>query len=242
MNNPIRFIDPDGMAVTDIEGGVRFDGEDALIAFEALKANFTRSEEEGGNKSAENANKPLWGSKPGFTVHQTANAFGIYRDGTPDLSKPDELKKYVNRIKALNDATVYADGDQFQTGEFSYRHGMRNNNETVEQARNKADQFVRSQLEKSKKMLEQGKEYEAYFQFGIALHVLQDATSPAHGGFQVWTGKESLLQQGNHVRKELVYPGGNSNLQKVTNMYLDWLQKSNVPLPTTNLFASIKTD
>lgn len=38
-------------------------------------------------------------------------------------------------------------------------------------------------------------------------------------------------------------PGQGSNLQKVTNEYVDWfMNNSNVPLPTQNLFNNIKQD
>ena len=56
------------------------------------------------------------------------------------------------------------------------------------------------------------------------------------------TGKESLWDKIKHVSKELFYPGANSNLQKITNMYLDWFEKSKNPLPAENLFNSVKTD
>jgi RHS repeat-associated protein len=36
LNNPLRFIDPTGMAVEEIEGGVRFTQEDAVSAFNVL--------------------------------------------------------------------------------------------------------------------------------------------------------------------------------------------------------------
>ena len=37
INNPIRFVDPDGRDIFNINGGVRFTGEDAQIAFAAIK-------------------------------------------------------------------------------------------------------------------------------------------------------------------------------------------------------------
>ena len=77
---------------------------------------------------------------------------------------------------------------------------------------------------------------------GKGLHALQDATSPAHGGFQQWDGHENLGQQYSHVKQELTYPGKNSNLQKITNIYLAWFQNSSSPLPKGNLFNGIKTD
>lgn len=121
-------------------------------------------------------------------------------------------------LDALDRATVYADGDEFQTGAYSYRHGMRNEGETISQAMNKADDFVRTQFMKGKALLKKGKIAEAYFEFGKGLHALQDATSPAHGGFQKWDGKEGLSDIYNHVIKELSYPG--KKVSSVCNKYL----------------------
>ncbi len=55
MNNPIRLIDPDGMAVMEINGGYRFTGEDAVFAFGILQ---TADRNRGGNEG----NKKYTGS------------------------------------------------------------------------------------------------------------------------------------------------------------------------------------
>jgi RHS repeat-associated protein len=251
-DNPIRFIDPDGMAVTETADGVTYTGEDAVWAFNAIKErwadnNNSNSDNDKKDEGAEESG-PNWASKGPFKVHQEANFRGVHREDDPvykaygAIDPKDKMRKKM--IDALDRGTEYADGDQFQTAVFSYRHAMRNAdaNQTPEEAMAKADAFVRKQFAIAKDLLSQGKVEEAYFQFAIGLHVLQDATSPAHGGFQPWSDHETKSQLISHVSKELFYPGDNSNLQKVTNQYLDWFQHSIAPLPKENLFNNIQHD
>lgn len=141
----------------------------------------------------------------------------------------------------LNRATVYADSDQFQNGESSFRHAMRNSGGSIEKAKEMADQFVRKQYNKAIKLKQEGNMFEAYYELGIGLHTIQDATSPAHSGFQEWGGSESVLEILSHIRQELTYPGQSSNLQKVTNWFLDSFNRGN-DLPSQNLFNNIKSD
>ena len=154
------------------------------------------------------------------------------------------LNKLKLKATALNSSTQYSDESQFQTGATSYGHAMRNRDvgQTVDQAKGLADAFVRKQFDLAKQLLSAGNIKEAYYQFGIGLHTLQDATSPAHGGFQPWGDHVSPGELVTHIAKELNYPGMKSNLQRVTNQYLDWFENSNQPLPKENLFNNIKHD
>ena len=231
MNNPIRFIDPDGMQVIETENGTTYYGEDAVNLLKQLQVKNGAKDEGKG--------EPTWASKGPFKVHQKANEVGMFRD-KGNTKRDDTWKK----VFMLNAGTEWADQDSHQTGEYSFMHAMSNKdvNQSPEQAMQLADQFVREKFEKAKKLLSEEKVEDAYFQFGIGLHTLQDATSPAHGGFQPWGdhvgGKDELV----HVMKELFYPGNQSNLQKVTNQYLDWFEHSNSPLPKQNLFSNIHAE
>lgn len=40
LNNPLRYIDPDGMAVEQINRGVRYTGENAVSAFNSLRSAY----------------------------------------------------------------------------------------------------------------------------------------------------------------------------------------------------------
>jgi len=196
---------------------------------------------EGANQFASFAKNgsPNWGSKTGALVHQQANRIGILRNSGFFHKVTNEEK---SKIKALNVATEFADSDRFQNGASSFRHAMRNKGQSIEEAKYKADQIVRYYLNKGKALKKSGNLYWAYFFFGIGLHALQDATSPSHAGFQEWGDNVSMPEKIRHVNAELYYPGKNSNLQKITNQYLDWFENSNEPLPKGNLFDNIKFD
>jgi hypothetical protein len=78
---------------------------------------------------------------------------------------------------------------------------MRNKKQTVPEAMRLADEFVRKQLLKGKELLKEGKVYEAYFEFGVGLHTLQDATSPAHGGFRSGEAMKVLVKKETMFKK-----------------------------------------
>jgi RHS repeat-associated protein len=177
---------------------------------------------------------PDWSSK--FTaVHQHANFNALLKSKHSKIS-------FWDRWRWLNDATVDADKDQ--SGNGSYKHAMRNRDtkETVQTAKNNADEFVRKQFKKAKEELRQGKLKDAYYDFGLGLHTLQDATSPAHNGFQKWGDHMTKKEEVDHGAQEYYYPGGESNLQKITDTWLEWFEGSDDTLPSGNLFDNILAD
>jgi RHS repeat-associated protein len=155
-----------------------------------------------------------WPSQSGFYVHQRATYEVIGK----------KLPKSERRI--LANAHVIADAPQYQTGDSSHRHAMAGIGETAESAREKANAFVREQYEKAWNAPSRA---EALKEFGIALHTLQDSTSPAHAGFQRWTGEESNGEIAKHVATELYNPGRNSNLYSVTADAWKWFNEKRLP-------------
>ena len=121
---------------------------------------------------------------------------------------------------------MVADAAEYQGGESSFRHAMRSGGETQEHARAKANQFVRGQFEKAWKAKDHK---QALMEFGIALHALQDSTSPAHAGFQQWTGEETRGQIAEHVATELYNPGKDSNLYGITQDAWTWFNEKKLP-------------
>lgn len=187
-----------------------------------------------------------WASQFGCYVHQTANQYGLwnfFKLSSPDLTPPQfnrNVLAFRKYLSILNKATEFADSKQFQDGLSAFRHAMRNETQTPLEGKDLANAFVRAQFDKAFALKAEGNEEQALFEFGVGLHVLQDATSPSHGGFQEWTGKEGLWKTVVHVFEELFYPGYKSNLQKVTNQALEWYKTES--LPEGNLFDNIEID
>ena len=235
LGNPTKYIDPTGMSSEST-------GEESTGWTENhVRLNETFGDTYGFNSTinSEIAKSPQWASKAGFVVHQLANMNAlllIYReDGTLTEGNVKMM------LTQLDKATVYADSDKFQNAWAAYRHAMRRPGQTVNQAKRKADHFVRKRYAWALSHYKNGDYEMAYFTLGVALHALQDATSPAHHGFQLWSGEESHSEEVDHVKQEIWYPGVDSNLNKVTMWFLrSFIAKEE--LPSGNIFDTIESD
>jgi len=270
-NNPIVFSDPNGADATDgpaCDDNSNCGGQPIASTGDGGQGNSIQLNGQGGGSdwtkeghsgtqgtggtspstpsTANSKTGQEWASKPGAEVHQEANSIAMENLHPHKFLGILYYKTSLEQIEVdeMNKGTEYADESQFQTGAMSYRHAMRDadNGQTVEEAMEQSDFFVRTTFATAKQLLKAGDIKDAYFIFGIGLHVLQDATSPAHGGFQPWGSNEGLGQEIMHVTQEYTYPGVNSNLQNVTTRWLEWFQSDNDVLPAENLFLNIHTD
>ncbi len=148
----------------------------------------------------------------------------------------DALGRQLTRaeIETLRVVSVEADADQ--AVENQYRHAMRDldHNETVDQARARANDYFRERFNNAMDRLKAGDRPGAIREFGFALHTLQDSTSPAHAGFQGWrqemtdAGYKSGLARA-HWSAELMYPGSNSALFRATRGAYEWFEAGKIP-------------
>jgi RHS repeat-associated protein len=92
----------------------------------------------------------------------------------------------ASRREGLKVAVEEADSAEFQTSQMAFRHGMRGPGETEGRARSEANAFIRSEIEQAQNYEKMGADADAMAHLGLAMHALQDATSPAHEGFQEW--------------------------------------------------------
>lgn len=157
-----------------------------------------------GGASLNAGDKLAWASQGGFNVHQNVGAevFG------KDLGK--------DNLKSVDEGHEWADSAAHQTSEYTYMHAMRHPGQTIDQARDASNEFIRNSASMALSAKADGDMQKAYFWFGVALHTMQDSTSPSHQGFQLWTGNETKLQEFNHVRQEMFKPSSNSELYQVT--------------------------
>jgi hypothetical protein len=146
----------------------------------------------------------LWVSQYGAYVHQRAGymAFG------------DQLTH--NQLIIVANGHEWSDSPAHQSSDFTFMHAMRHPDQSVEQACKQTNQFINLVANQAISARNSGNMNQALFLFAVALHTMQDSTSPTHRGFQEWTGQESGMQIEEHVRAELIYPGRNSDLDNIT--------------------------
>ncbi len=158
----------------------------------------------------------LWPTRFGYTTHQ--NSPGRVLKGT--LSGEE--------LALLQSSLYHADDSEWQTVPNSYRHAMTAGDDTVSHARWMANGFTRGQLSAAKKLFDKCKRKEAMFYLGLGMHAMQDATSPAHQGFQKYYG--GAWELGAHIYSELFDPMQGSRLDNATMLAYRYA-KGDLPMP-----------
>ncbi|WP_233164543.1 DUF6443 domain-containing protein [Pedobacter sp. ASV28] len=111
VDNPVRFIDPDGREILNVQGGVKYTGNDALLAFGAIKKQIQSN---GGIKGIHFVRE----AKTPNIYRHTLNSF---RNGKPNVLHYDADKKNSDerRDDALkNFPSRYSEG--LQRDEYPY--------------------------------------------------------------------------------------------------------------------------
>jgi hypothetical protein len=131
----------------------------------------------------------------------------------------------AEELKMLQDSIYEADADEYQDAPNSHRHAMTPGDKSKTEARKKANDFVRDNLEKAQNATSAADKMKY---LGLAMHAMQDATSPAHAGFRKYYGGRRELYS--HVWEELFDPGAGSNLDNATEMAYKYY-KGDLPMP-----------
>ena len=120
--------------------------------------------------ATEPSNEVQWGTE----VHHS-----LFR-----MAFPFESPTCIKQMQRGSDE-VDSVSHQFEAG-LSYQHAMRAPTQSVESARLQMKQFIKETYYVARRLLSNGNQAQSCFERGRALHPVQDSTSPAHEGFQVW--------------------------------------------------------
>ena len=158
-----------------------------------------------------------------FGLWTTSSSFFlVVPDGLP-LTHQNSIRRSISGLTEhdydiLDAATLEVDARQETT--YSYRHAMRAPGQTIDEAKYRSNDYVRGNLFVAQTYLccpiDRDK---ALHYFGLALHTIQDATSPVHTGFLEWKGiwgVQEIFEAGFHIAGENFDPGLGSRLDKAT--------------------------
>jgi RHS repeat-associated protein len=146
-------------------------------------------------------------------------------------------------VLILSFQTALVDEDQTRSG--SYKHAMRGGFEHRSTARRRANNWVRTHLQNAERELcHCPPRYDtALAEFGLALHTIQDATSPSHYDFQVWWGMAAPIDVAQHVFNEAYDPGPNSALDRASTWLWTFFEcEYGAPPMPDDFFANLGHD
>lgn len=195
----------------------------------------------------ENRREPLLGP---VNVTWASDVFLVHQEANEKVLK--DLPQWYR--DELDLATLLV--DEFQKNEESFMHAMRdgsdkNSNDT--NAKEKSNAWIRYNLNQALAAAKSEDWNNAAFYEGIALHTMQDSTSPSHrdsitGELRPWQSEyhgaiETVgyyLGVIKHVSHEIIFPGLESNLAIVTRDVHSWISTGHVP--SGNLIEQYSVD
>jgi RHS repeat-associated protein len=174
----------------------------------------------------------------GGTVHQNA----IDRALSNLTSRDRDYLKWI---------VQFADADVFQSEANSFMHAMSRPGQSINDAWREANCYVSRLMRDAMELERKGLHMAALRKFGMALHTIQDATSPSHFFFQTWFdplnsgGPGDMASRGlnagvDHLKSENYDPGFGSRLDTATKWLWDVFSGS-VSIPQ-DYFADIRAD
>jgi hypothetical protein len=157
---------------------------------------------------------------------------------------PEDLPDRPLASLILTFATLEVDDDQSVAG--SPKHAMTAPWQSKARAKQDANAFVRGHIVQAQELLCacSPNMREALHQSGLALHTIQDGTSPSHFGFQTWYSPlTDPIGANHHLRREGFDPGPDSELDKASRWLWTFFKCRNdsPPFPS-DFFSNLKQD
>jgi len=123
-------------------------------------------------------------------------------------------------VQAVMGGSDWADSKPNQGADKAYMHAMADGSTSPPQSPTDAASNTKDHINnKTSNFVETGD----FSELGVAVHAVQDASSPSHKGSQKWTGKENKLQLVAHVLNELVpKPSELKTTVKATRAKIRW--------------------
>jgi YD repeat-containing protein len=142
------------------------------------------------------------------------------------------------------------DAPGLQEARFGFMHSMTPSAEQADLFKTYRAQWVDYHQQMAHAAMSRGDTEAALIHFGLAVHTVQDATSPQHGttgrDLKVWEGNESKFELLQHVSKELrhSYAPNSFLMQGTAHVYWDFFKPIGSPTisPTSNVFQWLRPD